>query len=182
MTSRGEGKRKLADALFKLLGNRPLRSITVSLICSEANTERSTFYRNFSSIEDVARYRLSLIMNEYLDSFIASKKYTFERYMVVLFETYQRNTPILRSIYKNGIGECFLDSLQQTFLEAAGKAELSSEKKYLIAFHVGGIYNYMRLWYERDFEDSPEDLAQGVISMLSKNFKPIRLRLIALNK
>ncbi|MEG0375309.1 MAG: hypothetical protein RR505_01845 [Raoultibacter sp.] len=179
MAVRSQTKDKLAFALFTLMKGTPYSQISVSVLCAEAHVERSTYYRNILSKEELVTHRIALIMDEYLTSFVASKQYTFEDYMLALFKTFKANKAVFEALLKNNLGDLLLDSLQHSFDSASGMSEAPLEERYHLCFHVGGIYNYIRLWMCRDTEDTPAQLAHYVKSLFPEDFTPIRLRLMA---
>lgn len=52
--SRIQQRRQILRALAAVTAREPFASITVQSVCDECGISRSTFYRNFSSIKDVA--------------------------------------------------------------------------------------------------------------------------------
>ena len=62
-------KRVICDALLKSLCCRPLKEITVSEICVEAQINRGTFYNHFYDIYDVYEYIESAFYDEILAKF-----------------------------------------------------------------------------------------------------------------
>lgn len=179
MTVRGQTKDNLAFALFSLMEDTVYTQISISALCAKAHVERSTFYRNNLSKECLVLHRISLIMNDYLASFLAEEKYAFEDYMLVLFREFEKNRTVFRMLFENDLGELLLVALQRNFDIASGVDEAVIVERYHLCFHVGGIYNYIRLWTQRDMKDSPEQLAEYVSSLFPKDFTPIRLRLLA---
>lgn len=57
-------KRIIMDAMKSLMFRQPFNIITVSKICSTATISRNTFYRIFSSKEEVASVLLGEMVNE----------------------------------------------------------------------------------------------------------------------
>ena len=54
-------KECIADALIQLLRVKPLEDITITEITDVAGVGRSTYYRNFTSKEDVLSYKLFIL-------------------------------------------------------------------------------------------------------------------------
>ena len=54
--SRGnDTKRAIVDALFRVVGDKPVDKVSVDDVAREAGISRSTFYRYFSSVNDVIK-------------------------------------------------------------------------------------------------------------------------------
>lgn len=54
-------KECIADALIKLLQEKPMENISISEITDLAGVGRSTYYRNFTSKEDILSFKLHLL-------------------------------------------------------------------------------------------------------------------------
>ena len=57
-------KKKLSDALFELLDDKGIGSVGISELVAHAGVSRSSFYRNFDSIDDVLSYGNQIFANE----------------------------------------------------------------------------------------------------------------------
>jgi len=60
-----KSKTQICSALMRLLKTKPYRKISVSQICSCAGISRTTFYKNFDSLDAVVLYKLTLIEKDY---------------------------------------------------------------------------------------------------------------------
>ena len=60
-------KECIADALFILLRTKSIESITVREITELANVSRITYYRNFTSKENVIEFKLDKLMTEWIE-------------------------------------------------------------------------------------------------------------------
>ena len=58
-------KREMYDALSRLLKEKPLSTITVSDITTEAGVSRMAFYRNYHAIEDILMEHLDEVVEDY---------------------------------------------------------------------------------------------------------------------
>ena len=60
-------KECIADDLFILLRTKSIESITVREITELANVSRITYYRNFTSKENVIEFKLDKLMTEWIE-------------------------------------------------------------------------------------------------------------------
>lgn len=60
-------KHYITDALFKLMESTPFRDITISDVAKKAGVGRATFYRYFSTKEDVIRFFFEHTTSEFTD-------------------------------------------------------------------------------------------------------------------
>ena len=55
MSRRKPGKERIEAGLLRLLGNKPVRDVTVTELCAQAQVSRSTFYAHFANVDEVYR-------------------------------------------------------------------------------------------------------------------------------
>ena len=165
-------KEKIAQSLMDLMQDTKFESITIKQICNKAGVYRSTYYRNFQSKEDIIKYKLSMIMNEYLEEYSKQEEKTNEKYFLVLFNSFKRYDKFLKTIHKQKQSSI----LQQVLLEYFQKIQINEKtEKYDMYYHLGGIYNFIICWIENDMEETPEQLTE--ISMkITKNKTPYLLK------
>lgn len=165
-------KEKIAQSLMDLMQDTKFESITIKQICNKAGVYRSTYYRNFQSKEDIIKYKLSMIMNEYLEEYNKQEEKTNEKYFLVLFNSFKRYDKFLKTIHKQKQSSI----LQQVLLEYFQKIQINEKtEKYDMYYHLGGIYNFIICWIENDMEETPEQLTE--ISMkITKNKTPYLLK------
>ena len=60
-------KDRLALALFSIMEHKVFGSISISEVAQAAEVNRSTIYRNFSGKEDIAKHRVAMVMDEYVE-------------------------------------------------------------------------------------------------------------------
>ena len=109
-------KEAIEIALIKLLQNKDINKITVTELTKKAGVGRSSFYRNFESIEDVVVSYVNRIYSEY---FIkkpvnrdAYKKSEFSGFLKERFKFIKENEDVFASLHKNGILYSVLLNLQ----------------------------------------------------------------------
>ena len=65
-------RNEITKALLKLMGKYPYSEITVTQIVMETNLVRKTFYRNFTSKDDVLDAIINSAIIEYTDALVES--------------------------------------------------------------------------------------------------------------
>lgn len=65
----------LVIALLDLMDEKTYTSISVKEISKKADLNRSTFYRNFNSKEELLNYHLDILMQEYIDKLLQLKDF-----------------------------------------------------------------------------------------------------------
>lgn len=70
-------KKIITETLLRLMEQYPYSEITVKLILLESTVSRKTFYRNFSSKDDVLNSYIDAILLSYLDTLKENEEYSF---------------------------------------------------------------------------------------------------------
>jgi len=150
-------KDKIIESLTELMKTKEFESITIKDITQLAKVNRSTYYRNFKSKENIIQYKLEQIMDEYLEEFKNKQNKTKESYILTILETFLKYDEFLKIIHKQN--QSYL--LQKVFVKYFSNTlnNTSPREKYQIYYHIGGIYNFIICWIENNMEDKPEKLA-----------------------
>ena len=165
-------KTLLKDALVTLLAEKSIEKITVQAICSQAQINRTTFYKYYGSQYDLLHeiendffqsletYLLAAGENSELDSlrqimeFLAGNQ---ENYRVMLNSTIDQ-TFVERLFGMSSIRRILAQSLLDRFPV--------SQQDYVYRFLCHGSYAIIRGWLSDGCRESPEDMA-GLIYRIS---------------
>lgn len=154
----------IADALLILMEHKSFTDITVSEIVTKAGVNRSTYYRHFEKKEDVIKFFLDQISKDILE-WDKARESTFEEHLTNVYKHYYKHKQQMLSIYKNDLSILFLDILKK-YLGAENHKYEQISTQYDIAFHIGGTFNHFMLWFSRNMEDSPEEMAAYTLAVL----------------
>jgi len=165
-------KRLIRQTLIFLMSKKKYDDITVKDICEKANLSRMTFYRNYSSKDD--------IFKEYTDErfqdfyFIISKDdvLNLDTFSIQLFEylkKYQTQIEILRTANKEFM---LLNQFRNYSSYLLAKFKLESKynrvNKDLVLFLAGGLYSLLLSWLENKMKQSPQEMADLFVSLIKK--------------
>lgn len=156
-------KECIADALLKLLHDKPLDEITISEITKLANVGRVTFYRHFSSKEDILYFKLTLLIEQWYNT-IPIEALTETYHMAVsFFEFVYSIREIVCILCKSNISHIVLFSFYRnlnadTMLTFSDKAEAT--------FMAFGLFGIILEWEKEGFRQSPYELADLIIKIL----------------
>ena len=95
-----KSKDKIVQSLIELMKTHEFEEITVKNISELAEVNRSTYYRNFKSKEDIIKYKLESMMDEYLEEFESKHDRTKEAYIRTILETFLKHEEFLKIIHK----------------------------------------------------------------------------------
>lgn len=166
-------KEYISESLLILMAKKDYADITINEITNKAGVNRSTYYRNFSSREEIIKFYFSNIMQKYLNEYNKSADHSFKNYMYTLFKHfYQYKTEFLL-IYRNGLAYLILDELNRIFEESRVDNKVEIKEQYRVYFHTGGIYNFYILWFSHDMKEKPEELTEIALSFFPDSATPM---------
>ena len=85
----------LADGLLSLLEQKPFREITIKELCSHSDIARRTFYRHFSSVEDVMAYVVSHIIENFNKHMLQVQKEAYPAILASYFSFWKYYASLL---------------------------------------------------------------------------------------
>lgn len=149
--------------------------ISISEITERAGVNRSTYYRNFSSKEEIVRFYIEQIMNGYLEEYETLNDKSFEGYLNILFEHFYSYKSSLLTIYHNDLSYLILEVLNSIFAKRQSQKLRNQKEQFRMFYHMGGIYNFFILWFSHGMEETPEELTKISVEMFHGHAKPVLL-------
>jgi len=164
----------VVEALLILMHTKDYNSITIGQITEKAGVNRSTYYRNFDSKEDIIRRFYARLLEKSLDSMGENAKASTRSYLKVHFNTFYEKRDELLLIHKAGLSYLLLDVLNMIFID---KQHLEHDfiREISIYYHTGGIFNSFLLWFEKGMSISPDDFASICAEIFPSEKKPMLL-------
>lgn len=157
-------KECIADALLKLLQDKPLEEITISEITTLANVGRVTFYRHFSSKEDILYFKLRLLTEQWHSSL--TKEQLTETYFIAttFFEFIYSIRDIVHILCKSNLPHIILFSFYKILkpddiLSFSDKAETT--------FTAFGLFGMILEWEKEGFRQTPKELADLLVKIFN---------------
>jgi AcrR family transcriptional regulator len=162
-------RRWLYDALLQLMKEKPFREIQIKEIADRAQVSRPTFYLHYRSKEELLLSQVDLVFGEFLTELsnkIAEGNYDRQKYSILIFQYWERNTETLRMIMQAGLHEDFRERLRKYFSLAIsqlttreGKSKSDEQlEEFIIAFETGGAYQLMTQWIAQGRPYSAEQM------------------------
>lgn len=179
-------KTLLKESLLELLKEKPLPKITIKEICENADVNRSTFYLHY-----VDQFALcDEIENDSVEKInTCLAKVSMENNRVeglIEFLSYMKSNG---ELFKILMRPDFNNSFRVRFSEVAVKrlAELdyhnnvsNEDKDYIFRFMFMGVLGMLEKWIKDDFDQSPDELAAFILSLMPSISAAIRKRKILL--
>lgn len=149
-------KKYIADALILLMKKKDYNKITNKEITDKAGLSHITIYRNFNNKDEIIKYYLDEVTNE----FIESKKVNydpnhFREYLTILFTHLKDKEDIGLLLYKANCIHFIKDEFDKIF---SNKAKTLKEQ-YNYYFISGGLYNIYYNWLVNGCKETPKEIA-----------------------
>ena len=174
-------KNEITTALLELMKQYRYQDITVKQIILETDLTRKTFYRNYSSKDDVLVSHIRVLVLEYIKHLTAGNASDI---FSVIFDECMKNRELLLLLSRDDLLHMILDVLnteipalhddisasESPFIRIFGDLE----PDYLIAFNIGAVWNVVCKWIERGMTDPPEKLAASLRAYIAALDSAIR--------
>ncbi len=155
-------KKAITDALFSLLKTKNLNGITISELIKEAGVARMSFYRNYTSKEDV----LLTLVRDVLQDFRETADYDLsnvyqKKHVYRSFRYFEQYSPYFRGFHDAGFSAMLLQELNRFHEEIAGLMSSGSKEKYRLYVYMGALYNTALQWRSTYPKEELSVVAEG---------------------
>lgn len=155
----------ITNALLKLMKNHNFNELTIVDIVNEAKVSRVSFYRNFTSKEDVIKKYLDEITNNFIkESQIHNYRNDLKIYLTILFTHLKNNVNFANVLLKANIVHFIKDEFDKMF----SKDIINYKTAYGPYFFSGGIYNVYYYWLSNGCMETPEEISNIIVSFIEQ--------------
>lgn len=168
-------------ALFRLMKKKDFKEITVKELAKAADYDRKTFYRHFTSKEDILNLYFSHLLNEMAIMLQDRGSLTWESGILSYFEFWKKHLEFLLLLEKHKLLSAFLeqyDKLIYTHVAKSVQSDLpahldmvSAFSKCSFYFTYGGLWNVLLWWIREAPELTPEALTDYVLTYFRETAK-----------
>ena len=155
-------RERIVAALTELMSQQDYASITITEITRTAGVSRMTYYRNYSSKEDILRRFMSDVGDRIHAKIVEKNLYrdTYQ-YYYTLFEMLGQYDALVNASLAAGLDglilDCIARNMDLTFLSAS---DHPVHEKYLLRFHAGAFFHVFIEWTRSGRQESCEQMAQ----------------------
>ena len=159
-------KKWLADSLIRLMQTKPYEDITISEIAANADLARRTFYRAFSSKNDIIAYIFENLVSEYISDLCISGEINMEKLVLVFFGFFEKHREVILIFKRNHLEYFLLQSfnkyLPQIRLQTC-REKMSDDPeidKVFMLMSGGAFFNLLMYWIDSDSDITSQELAR----------------------
>lgn len=161
-------------ALIMLMDQKDFKDITISEIAQKAGVSRMTYYRTYSSKEDILLQYFSDLTKQTINKLKNTPDVTVEQFAVMFFSDFKEYAHLLKYLYQAGLVsqmlDRFTDFLSYLYFDMGNPPYSKSEMQYQIRFVAGGFFMLLYRWQETGLKESPEEMAKLTVDILSGKY------------
>ena len=163
-------KEYIYESFYTLLAKKHYNDITVGEICTKAGVSRMSFYRIFSSKEDLAFKGLDMVVGniksnaeilEVKNAFTVTKS---------IFETIQKYSSVIKSLEDSSIAKSLGEYVTNKLQSSIPSDYIMKTSKYLPIFYFSAVASVILTWLKDGAVESPDEMARLLVSLINKKF------------
>lgn len=159
-------KECIADAIIVLIKEKPIEKITVDEIVKKAGVGRATYFRAFSSKNEAITFKFIKMWEQYCELNDIKVRDSFDLNNAQHFFEYNYSIRhILDIVYRAGLQDAIHESFYRVLLTI--ECDLDAPKHYREKFYAHGLYGLLDEWVKRGFSETPDEMAQMLIQIVS---------------
>lgn len=168
-----KSKRWMENTLLKLMQTENYQEITIQEITDNAGLSRRTFYRNYSSKDEIIEGYFYKIWLEYTSLILQQRDLSLPNIARVFFTVMKNHLDFLSLVNRHQLLPLLLakvdELLPPTFDVVKGEYMPFSKQRiqYALAFSTGGFMRILIRWLNDSEQKSPEEMAVIVEDIIS---------------
>lgn len=163
----------ITSALIQLVREKPLSAVSIKELAERAGVSRMTFYRNYTSTEDILLSRIRDILAQYRRDDAEQEQqgrfYDIERVRHGLTYFY-RHREFVTSLVCCGLSDVFLRELTEFALDKWLPRRDDLAEQYRLVSFVGTLFNSYMTWIQSPQEMPLEDLTRQIAVICRKAY------------
>lgn len=160
-------KRCITDALFYLMQHKPYEKITITEIAQRAGVGRVTYYRHFSSKDDIIDQYFRMQARDKRALFHTLPRTQDDCYEIIfsLFTQLKEKKRLMQLIQQAHLEHLYLQFLNEAMVENFQRHQKKSSG-YAPYYYAGCLFNISMEWVRRDCCDSVKQVADEYAACL----------------
>lgn len=150
----------IATALLQLMREKPFEAITVTELARRAGVSRTTYYRNFTSKEDILRASVDQIMDAFTKAAEALPPQAGVREVVrCAFSCGQAHSGTMQAIRRAGLDHLLRERFDAFIEELCRHLPILRSGAYPARMLSGALLSTLFYWYDTGMQESSSALA-----------------------
>lgn len=158
-------------ALILLMEQKDYHSITITDIAKKAGVSRMTYYRTYSSKEDILIQYFNKVSQELFMEIQQFPDITPDQLICHFFYFFQEKGSLILNLKKANLFELmmntFIFNLKNLYTDMLYQQLPDTSIDYHLHYHIGGLFHALLYWIESGQKESPEEMAMLITSFLT---------------
>ncbi len=177
-------EKAFTKALFELMEKKNFTSITIRELAITADYDRKTFYRHFTSKEDILKMYCSKILKEMATMEKNLGVLTFYTGIYSYFQFWQQHKDFLYLLEKHNLLYFLENNHVELIYQYVGRevqpeiptnlAQAQAFSKYSVLFTFGGLWSILIHWIQNKYQETPEELTEYVLEFFKQSINFLR--------
>lgn len=179
--NRGQVEEWMMTALLELLKKKPYTDIRIGEIVNRAQLARCTFYRYYTSKDELLLQCCRVRANRLAARMRAEDYYTFYGVSVAYFSFFLEEREFFELLRKNDLLYFFLRSYDDLMFDVAravkrenyekGLSDFSQKVRYHFLYGLHGLWGMADHWLRNGCQETPDELAQYITAFLVESYE-----------
>lgn len=160
----------LVNALMELLETKSLSAITITELTYRAGVSRMTYYRNYSSKDEIFSSYLSDILDSYsedVQEWSDKGNYYDYKNMLHCYSYFHTHRTFIRCLLKCGMGDLLLKAVTDYIVNTYYNPKRGKAFYYTLQAFAGSLYNIYIAWISNDTKESAEEMASIICNIFT---------------
>lgn len=163
-------KECILTALLRLMEEKDYASISITDITNLAGVSRMAYYRNYKSKDEILLRRLEDEEKKLIEEAGYDGAVTDIKGIILYFARfYQENASVIKAVYAAGLAHVMSDMLDSRIRSYFPIVDMTAEGRYAVHFYVGAIMASFKYWVDGEFEQTAEEVAEIITSLVGKD-------------
>lgn len=145
-------RESITQALLILMETKDFQKITITDIVNKAGVVRVSFYRNYTSKEDVILKHLYDIYEDWKNNIEDQDP---SKFIMTLFNLFEQMKPTIELLYKADLSHLLLHFLNEV---CGSKSQQENIYAYYSAIIAGSFFGWYDAWLRRGSQETPEEM------------------------
>lgn len=171
-----KSREALKGALLELLSRQSLHEIQVKQLCEAADVNRSTFYNNYSDINDILidiyKDDIHIITSQVIDLTKAAAKDDTQEELIQAVcravQYFQENDQYFLLLFSQPTKARFEELLYMHYLKHYNLEQMELKQRYYFLQRIVGGFCIIRAWMAEGYPISAEELAHFLVEEVMK--------------
>lgn len=158
----------IADALLTKMKEKQFDKITADEIIAAADVGRMTYFRNFSSKQDILTYKIIRLWETESEQRDLRERRKFDiNNAIDFFEINYSFKEIFDLIYSSGLQSTLLNAFYKIMVPSTTENDF---QKYRERFYAYGLFGLLDEWIISGYKETPKQMAEMLIKIHNKEY------------